>query len=36
MTYFQDLVINFDKIYDIDYRARKFVIKVIVCLNQVA
>ena len=30
MTYFHDLVIHFDKIYDIDYRGKTFVIYVYV------
>ena len=36
MTYFDDLVIHFDKFYDIDYRGNKrFIIDINVCGSKI-
>ena len=36
MTYFADLIINFDRVYDIDYRGkRRFVVDACVCSSKI-
>ena len=36
MTYFDDVIIHFDKVYDIDYRGKtRFVIDAYVCSSKV-
>ena len=36
MTYFNDLAIHFDKVYDIDYRGKiRFIIDAYVCSSKI-